>query len=80
VRHHHILDPRTGKSARGVRSVTIVGPDAVMTEGLTKTVFIRGATEGLRIVDSLGDYDAVIVDDRRRVHFSKGFAALRGAQ
>jgi thiamine biosynthesis lipoprotein len=74
-RHHHILDPKTGKSARGVRSVTIVGPDAVMTEGLTKTVFILGVEKGLAIVESLGDYDAVVVDADHRVLFSKGLAA-----
>jgi thiamine biosynthesis lipoprotein len=71
-RYHHILDPRTGKSAKGVRSVTIVGPDAVMTEGLTKTVFILGPEKGLAIVESVGGYDAVIVDDQRRVLFSRG--------
>lgn len=75
VRHHHILDPRTGKSARGVRSATIIGPDAVMTEGLTKAVFINGPAKGLALVESLGDYDAVIVDDQRRVLLSRGLAA-----
>jgi thiamine biosynthesis lipoprotein len=74
-RHHHILDPKTGRSAGGVRSVTIVGPDAVMTEGLTKTVFVNGAEEGLALIESLGDYDAVIVDAARRVFFSKGLSA-----
>lgn len=75
VRYHHILDPRTGDSARGVRSVTIVGPDAVMTEGLTKTVFILGAQKGLEIVESLDDYEAVVIDDQRRVFFSEGLTA-----
>jgi len=77
VRYHHILDPKTGASAHGVRSVTIVGPDAVMTEGLTKTVFILGPEKGLAIVESVGDYEAVIVDDRHRVLFSKGLAAAQ---
>jgi thiamine biosynthesis lipoprotein len=76
-RYHHILDPKTGKSAQGVRSVTVVGPDAVMTEGLTKTVFINGAEKGLALIQSLPDYEAVIVDDRRRVFFSKGLAPQR---
>ena len=58
-----------------MRSVTIVGPDAVMTEGLTKTVFINGPEKGLALVESLQDYDAVIVDDKHRVFFSKGLAA-----
>jgi thiamine biosynthesis lipoprotein len=76
-RHHHILDPRTGSSARGVRSVTVVGPDAVMTEGLTKTIFIQGPARGIALVESLGDYEAVVVDDQRRVFFSRGLADLR---
>jgi len=76
-RYHHIIDPRTGKSASGVRSVTIVGPDAVMTEGLTKTVFIKGPDQGLAIVASVPGYEAVVVDDQRRVRFSKGLAAGR---
>jgi thiamine biosynthesis lipoprotein len=76
-RYHHILDPRTGKSARGVRSVTVIGPDAVMTEGLTKTVFIAGPDKGLALIESLGDYEAVIVDDQRRVLFSKGLTPPR---
>ncbi len=71
-RYHHIINPRTGKSATGVRSVTIVGPDAVMTEGLTKTVFINGAEKGLALVNSLKVYDAVIVDDKHRVYLSQG--------
>lgn len=77
-RVHHIIDPRTGRSASGVRSVTIVGPDAVVTEGLTKAVFIRGPEEGLEIVASVPGYEAVIVDDRHRVLFSRGFAAAGG--
>lgn len=77
-RVHHIIDPRTGKSASGVRSVTIVGPDAVMTEGLTKTVFIKGPEQGLAIVASVPGYEAVVVDDQRRVRYSKGLASGSG--
>jgi thiamine biosynthesis lipoprotein ApbE len=29
VRHHHLLDPRTGRSPSHVRSVTIVAPDGL---------------------------------------------------
>ena len=45
VRYHHILNPRTGKSPTGVRSVSIIGPDATMTDGLSK-VFVLGAGQG----------------------------------
>lgn len=79
-RVHHIIDPRTGQSAQGVRSVTVVGPDAVVTEGLTKTVFIRGPEEGLEIVASVPGYEAVVVDAQHRVLFSKGLAAAAGGR
>ena len=72
VRHHHILDPATGRSATGVRAVTIIGPDATTAEGLSKIVFIKGVHEGLKLVDSLPDIDAVVVDANGRMFYSSG--------
>jgi thiamine biosynthesis lipoprotein len=72
VRYHHILDPRTGMSATGVRSVTIVGPDATTTEGISKSVFIMGPERGIRFVESLPGIDAVIIDGDGNMHYSAG--------
>jgi thiamine biosynthesis lipoprotein len=72
VRHHHIINPKTGKSATGLRSVTIVAADATTTEGLTKSVFVKGLVEGMRFVEALRGVDAIIVDDQGRMHFSPG--------
>jgi thiamine biosynthesis lipoprotein len=72
VRYHHILDPETGASASGVRSVTIIGPDTTTTEGISKSVFIKGAERGMRFVESLSGIDAVIVDGNGRMHYTAG--------
>lgn len=72
VRHHHIINPRTGKSASGVRSVTIIGPDGITTEGLTKSVFVKGPQEGMRLIQSLKGVDAIIIDDDGRMLYSPG--------
>jgi thiamine biosynthesis lipoprotein len=72
VRHHHIINPRTGKSATGVRSVTIIGPDGITTEGLTKSVFVKGPQEGMRLIESLKGIDAIIIDDAGRMLYSPG--------
>jgi thiamine biosynthesis lipoprotein len=72
LRHHHIINPRTGKSATGVHSVTIIGPDGVTTEGLTKSVFIMGVGPGMKLVESLPGIEAVIIDDTGTMHYSAG--------
>jgi FAD:protein FMN transferase len=72
VRYHHILDPKTGKSASKVRSVTIIGPTATRTDALTKSIFIMGAEEGIALIDSLGDVDAIVVKPDGKVLYSAG--------
>jgi len=72
VRYHHILDPKTGNSAFGVRSVTIIGPDATTTEGISKSVFIMGPERGIRFAESLPGIDAVIIDGDGNMHYTAG--------
>lgn len=71
-RCHHLIDPRTGRSPDGVRSVTIVAPDGLTSEALSKTVFVLGAARGLQLVESLPGVDAVVVDADGRLHYSSG--------
>jgi len=74
VRYHHIIDPHTGKSPVGVRSVTVIGPEAIITEGLTKSVFVMGPERGLALIETQEDVDAVIVRSDGQVLYSKGLA------
>jgi thiamine biosynthesis lipoprotein len=73
-RFHHIIDPKTGDSARKVRSVTVIAPTATRTDALTKSVFIMGAEEGIAFINTLPDVDAVAVSPDGKVHYSKGLA------
>jgi len=75
VRYHHIIDPGTGDSARGVRSVTVIGPDATLTDGLDNAVFILGPERGLALIDATPGYAAVVVDAERNVRFSRALMA-----
>jgi FAD:protein FMN transferase len=72
VRYHHILDPRTGLSPSSIQSVTIIAPDGLTSEGLSKSVFVLGLEAGMRLVESRKGVDAIVVDDGGVLHFSSG--------
>jgi thiamine biosynthesis lipoprotein len=74
VRYHHILSPATGRPASAVRSVTIIGPTATRTDGLSKTIFILGIERGMQVLDRAGDVDAIAIDKDGKVYYSKGLA------
>jgi len=71
-RVHHILSPETGKSVRGVQSVTIIGEDALTTDGLSTAVFVLGPEKGLAMIERLPGIDVVVIDDQRMMHVSEG--------
>lgn len=79
-RHHHILDPRTGRSPEGVRSVTVLAQDGVCAEALSKIVFVLGWERGLEVVEQHPGADAIVVDAGGVLRSSSGMApaALQG--
>lgn len=77
VRYHHILDPSTGRSATGSWSVTILGPEATLTDALSTSVFVLGPERGLKLVNSLPGIDAIIIDPQGRLLFSDELSEMR---
>lgn len=75
IRYHHIIDPKSGDSARELRSVTIIGPDATTTDALSTSVFVLGLEHGMKLVNKLPGIDAILVDSDGRLHYSAGLQA-----
>ena len=72
IRYHHILAPSTGAPAEGVHSATVFGPDAVMTDALSTSVFVLGVEAGLTLVAGLDGYESIVIDAAGRVFYSDG--------
>ena len=72
VRYHHILNPKTGKSVRGTRSATVIGPDATTTDALSTTLFVLGWQKAMKLLETLPGIDAVIIDSDGVLHYSSG--------
>ena len=68
---HHIIDPRTGRSAdAGLRSVTVVGLDPAMAEVWSKSLFVTGRA-GIREAADSRDLAALWVDSDGQVATSR---------
>jgi len=72
VRYHHIIQPKTGEPASGVHSASVFGPDAVMTDALSTSVFVMGVERGLILIGTLPDYESIVIDAEGRVFYSDG--------
>jgi thiamine biosynthesis lipoprotein len=72
VRYHHIINPRTGKSAGALMSTTVIGPDATTTDALSTSVFVLGPKAGMALIESLPGIEAVIVMPDGRMEYSAG--------
>jgi len=72
VRYHHIIKPSTGTPAGGVHSATVMGPDAVLTDALSTSVFVMGVDQGLRLIGTLPDYESIVIDAEGQVYYSDG--------
>ena len=79
VRHHHIIDPATGRSPADIHSVTILAADGLTAEALSKSVFVLGVERGMALIESQPGVDAVVVDAQGQLHYSTGLLAPQGA-
>jgi thiamine biosynthesis lipoprotein len=73
-RIHHILNPRTGRSAEGIASVSVLGPRGIDTDALSTSVFVLGVERGLALLNRLPGVDGVIIDRSGKVFYSEGLA------
>jgi len=76
-RYSHTINPRTGLPVTGIKSVTILCPNAEIADAMATPVMIMGIRAGLDMINQLKDIEAILIDDEDKVyksdhiHFSK---------
>jgi thiamine biosynthesis lipoprotein len=69
-KYSHTIDPRTGLPVTGIKSVTIISPNAEVADAMATPVMIMGIRAGLDMINQVKDIEAVIIDDDNKVFAS----------
>ena len=70
---HHIINPKTGRSAASLISTTIVAATAMDADALATAVFVMGPQLGLGLIEQLDEVEGLFIDTQRSVFSSTGF-------
>jgi thiamine biosynthesis lipoprotein len=70
-KYSHTINPRTGLPITGIKSVTIISPNAELADAMATPVMIMGIRAGLDMIDQIKDIEAIVVDDNDKIYKSK---------
>jgi thiamine biosynthesis lipoprotein len=69
-RYSHTIDPRTGLPVTGIKSVTIICPNAEIADAMATPVMIMGIRAGLDMINQIAHMEAIIIDENNKVYKS----------
>lgn len=70
-KYSHTINPKTGLPVTGIKSVTIISPNAELSDALATPVTIMGIREGLAFINQIHQVECIIIDDNNQVFTSK---------
>lgn len=70
-RYSHTIDPKTGLPVHGIKSVTIISPNAEIADAMATPVMIMGIRVGLDLINQLKGISCIIIDENDKIYTSK---------
>ena len=70
-KYSHTIDPKTGLPVTGIKSVTIISPNAEIADAMATPVMIMGIKVGLNIINQVKGLACIIIDDNDKIYTSK---------
>ena len=70
-KYAHTIDPKTGLPVSGIKSVTIICPNAEIADAMATPVTVMGVRVGLDLINQMQGVACIIIDDFDRVFTSK---------
>ncbi len=66
-RYSHTINPKTGLPVQGIKSVTIIAPNAELADALATPVSVMGIKSGLYLIEQIPEVHAIVIDDQNNV-------------
>ena len=73
LRHHHIVDPRTGASPGHTSAATVVAPSAMDADALATAAMVLGPVHGIELLERIDGAEGIIVTRELDLVRSSGF-------
>lgn len=70
-KYSHTISPKTGLPVTGIKSVTIISPNAEIADAMATPVTIMGIRAGLDMINQIKNIEAIIIDDNDAIYTSK---------
>jgi FAD:protein FMN transferase len=69
-KYSHTIDPKTGLPVSGIKSVSIINPNAELADALATPVTVMGIKAGLNLINQLPLVNCIIIDDNNKLYTS----------
>lgn len=70
-KYSHTINPKTGLPITGIKSVTIISPNAEIADAMATPVTVMGISAGLNMVNQIHQLGCIIIDDNNHIYTSK---------
>ena len=70
-KYSHTINPKTGLPVTGIKSVTIISPNAELADAMATPVTIMGVKAGLNLINQMSLMACIIIDDNNNIFTSK---------
>lgn len=70
-KYSHTIDPKTGLPVQGIKSVTIISPNAEIADAMATPVIVMGIRVGIDLIDQMKNIACIIIDDNDTIYTSK---------
>ena len=70
-KYSHTIDPKTGLPVTGIKSVTVISPNAEIADAMATPIMVMGIKVGLDMINQIKGLACIVIDDNNTIHTSK---------